>query len=420
MATCSIASPVSFGQVSLETVRRLLGPHPSPCLSLYLPTHRRVPDNTVDVPAFRHLVEALERAVLDTRTRDESDRLLHPFRQLEGDRAFWQHTRDGLAVLAADGRAQVFLLQRPVRPLALATSRFHTMPLLQIAASIDRFNLLTLTSRDARVYEGVATEAGVQQLDPVPLHDPSTGDTGGGGMDITRAEAIDEETFQPHRVQRGMGPSGLGFGSIVHGGAGSRQDDIDADTEIFLRHVDEVVHERVTKHSGLPLVLVALPRLATVFRGLSKNRLLLDDGVPHDVHLLPTGELPRLVAPLFAAARAARIARDVHTFMQARPRDLGSGDLSDIARAAVAGRVGTLLIEKDRYEPGWLDPATGAIANDGGIPSDLSRSGDQPAIRANDLFGTVAETVLLHGGGVVALERNEMPTESGVAAIYRY
>jgi hypothetical protein len=217
-----------------------------------------------------------------------------------------------------------------------------------------------------------------------------------------------------------MGPSGMAAGTIVHGGAGSKQDDIDADTEIFLRYVDEVVHERVTKHTGLPLVLVALPRLAARFRRLSKNRLLLDDGINKDVHLLPTQELPALVAPLFAAARAVRITRDVQTFEQARSRDLGSGDLSDIARAAVAGRVATLLIEKDRFEPGWLDPASGAIAGNGEMPADLSRSGDQPAIRTADLFGTVAETVLLHGGGVVAVEQSAMPTNSGVAAIYRY
>jgi hypothetical protein len=110
----------------------------------------------------------------------------------------------------------------------------------------------------------------------------------------------------------------------------------------------------------------------------------------------------------------------VDTFEQARPHDLGSGDLSDIARAAVAGRVATLLIEKDRFETGSLDPASGAIARDGEVPADLSRSGDQPAIRTTDLFGSVAETVLLHGGGVVAVDRKAMPTESGVAAIYRY
>jgi hypothetical protein len=349
-------------------------------------------------------VAALEMALSATQPPETILRLVHPFHELHTNREFWQHTRDGLAVLAADGTAQVFLLQRPVKPLALVTSRFHTMPLLRIAASIDRFNLLTLTSRAAHMYEGLATEAGVERLDPVPLHDLLTGGVGPagtGGMDVTRGEAVDEEALQPHRVQRGMGPSGMAAGTIVHGGAGSKQDDIDADTEIFLRYVDEVVHERVTKHTGLPLVLVALPRLAARFRRLSKNRLLLDDGINKDVHLLPTQELPALVAPLFAAARAVR-------------------DLSDIARAAVAGRVATLLIEKDRFEPGWLDPASGAIAGNGEMPADLSRSGDQPAIRTADLFGTVAETVLLHGGGVVAVEQSAMPTNSGVAAIYRY
>lgn len=412
--------PLAVSQISLEGVRRLLGRHASPCLSLYLPTHRRVPGNTVDLPAYRHLVEALELAVAGMQPRDAIERLIHPFHEIEGNHDFWQHTRDGLAVLAADGRAQVFLLQRPVQPLALATVRFHTLPLLRIAASIDRFNVLTLTSRAAHVYEGLATEAGVERLDPVPLHDPFAVGTTADGLGVTRGEAIDQETLQPHRVQRGIGPSGLGFGSIVHGGVGSRQDDIDADTEIFLRYVDEVVHERVTKHSGLPLVLVALPRLTNLFHSLSKNRLLLDKGIERDVHLLPEHELPDLVAPLFAAARRARIEHDVHTFLQARPRDLGSGDLSDVARAAVAGRVGTLLIEKDRIEPGWLDPITGAIQGDGEAPADLSRAGDRPAGRIADLFGSVAETVLLHGGGVVALERNAMPTESGVAAIYRY
>jgi hypothetical protein len=49
-----------------------------------------------------------------------------------------------------------------------------------------------------------------------------------------------------------------------------------------------------------------------------------------------------------------------------------------------------------------------------------TRTGDRAAVRADDLFGVVAETVLLHGGDVLALARNDMPTETGVAAIYRY
>jgi hypothetical protein len=37
-----------------------------------------------------------------------------------------------------------------------------------------------------------------------------------------------------------------------------------------------------------------------------------------------------------------------------------------------------------------------------------------------DVFGAVAETVLAHGGTIVSVPRFDMPTESGVAAIYRY
>jgi hypothetical protein len=416
---CS-APPIAIGQVSLETVRSLLGDHAHPCLTLYQPTHRRPPDNTVDLPAFRHLVESLDLALAMKEPREEISRLLEPFHLLAQDRSFWQHCGAGLAVLAADGAARAFVLQQPVTPLALATSRFHTMPLLRIAASLARFNVLTLTSRSAHVYEGVATDGGVERLTPVPLHDPAAAGAAATRPDFGRDEAVDAETFQPHRVHRGMGPSGLAAHGIVHGGAGSKQDDIDADTEIFLRQVDHVVHERITKQSALPLVLVALPRLAAVFRRLSGNRSLLARGIDKDPHLLPEAALAELVAPVLLEAREGRVADAVHTFEQARGRDLGSGDLSDIARAATAGRVATLLIEKDRFEAGWLDRATGAIAGDGPLPADLSRSGDLPALRTSDLFGAVAETVLLNGGDIVSLDRNAMPTESGVAAIYRY
>ena len=374
-------NPLSMRTLSAETVRELLGEHPVPCLSLLMPRHRNVPDNLVDRPAYRHLVEALEMALSFAHSRTEIERLLEPFHELGENVRFWEHTRDGLAVFAAAGTARVFLLPTPVKPLALVARRFHTLPLVRLVVGAERYNVLALTSREAHVYEGCLREGAADTLDPVPLHDS------GGPPEIGRADFVDAETWQPHRVQRGLGPSGLGTGSVVHGGTGSKQDDIDADTEIFLRQVDEVVHERVSRRSGLSLVLVALPRLAAMFRGLSKNSLLLEEFVPHDVHLLPAGKLPALVAPVFARARERLVEAELHRFAVARDRGLGAGDLSDI------------------------DRANGAIEPDGELPADLSRSGDTPALRTEDLLG---------GGDVLALEKIRMPTESGAVAIYRY
>ncbi|MEI6239338.1 MAG: hypothetical protein WCR51_03030 [Planctomycetia bacterium] len=414
MAPWFAGDPLEIVHLSPETVREAVAEHPAPCLSLGMPTHRKVPDNLVDRPTYRHLVEALEAALLLTHSRTETARLLAPLHTLGETVRFWEHTRRGLVVLAAGGKARVFLLPVPVKPMAMVASRFHTLPLVRLAASTDRYNLLVLTSREAHVYEGCLVDGTADTLDQVALHGPD------GPPALVRAEAIDAETYQPHRVFRGMGPAGLAAGSVVHGGTGSKQDDIDADTEIFLRYVDEIVHERVSRRSGLPLVLVALPRLAAVFRGCSMNRHLLDEFVPHDAHLLPPERLPELVAPVFARAHDRVIEHALRRFSVARDRGLAAGDLSDIARAAVTGKVSVLLLEKDRFEPGRFDRATGAIETDGAVPDDLSRSGDEPAMRTEDLLGALAETVLLHRGEILALDRIRMPTEGGVAAIYRY
>ena len=131
-------------------------------------------------------------------------------------------------------------------------------------------------------------------------------------------------------------------------------------------------------------------------------------------------ELATAVTDVFRRAYAARIDRELRAFARARDRGLAATDLADIARAAVAGQVATLLVEADRFETGRLDRDTGGVAFDGQTLTDLSRTGDRAAVRGDDLFGGLAETVLLHGGTVLTLARNDMPAESGVAAVYRY
>lgn len=387
--------------LSLASVRALLEPHRPPCLSLYMPTHRNVPANLVDIHQFRRLVDSLEAGLLLKHRRDEVDRLLDPFHRLDANATFWQHTLDGLAVLSSDGTAEVFRVQQPFQPLALSTDRFHTMPLVRVAASIGRFDVLALSSREARVYEGTT-----DLLDPFDLGDEAAA---GGPGTLSRWDFIDQDTFQAHRVRQRAGAMGS-----VHGGFGSKSDDVDADTERFFREVDRIVVDRVSNRSRLPLLLVAISEHASLFRKLSANPQLLAEGIATDPKMLEGAALVPLVRSVADAERRRRIERLVTLFSKARDEGRGSGDLSDIARAAVAGQVGTLLVEQDRIEPGKLDRATGAIEWGEDVETE---SGIE---LAGDLVGILAEEVLLRNGEIVSLRPIEMPTETGVAALYRY
>jgi hypothetical protein len=414
---------ISLERLSLDAVRSLVGPQESPCLSLCMPTHRRVPGNTVDRLVFSHLLETLEHSLARERRRDDVERLIAPMRRLHDDVHFWEHAQDGLVVLASAGHARVFVLQRPVPALALVGSRFHVMPLLRLAAGLEHFDLLVLTSRLARVFTGTVwhdpAADTIDRLDPLPIE---TGVAGPPVAELRRGDVVDEEVLQPHRVKHGMGPAGMAAVAAVHGGMGSKREDVDADTEIFLRYVDEVVHEQVSRRSALPLVLVAATRVATEFRRLSRNQLLLADRIDVDPHLMSADDLAAAVRPVFAAAQSRRIAGEREAFAQARDHGLGCADLSDVARAAASGRVATLLVETGRFETGRFDRVTGGIEPDGApvAAGDTSRTGAVAAAGGEDLFGAVAESVLLHGGTILALARIAMPTESGVAAILRY
>lgn len=405
---------ITIEPLTAAVVRDLLAPHIPPCLSLYQPTHRNVPGNAVDQPTFRTLVESLERPLAADRSAADVERLLRPFRDLASDAPFWRHTLDGLAVLAADGRARLFLLQTQVVPLAMVADRFHTLPLVRAVTAHERFHALALTSRTARVWAGRVwhdpSGEGSDRFDAVPLVAVPGSEP---VEDLTRPDVISPEAFEPHRVKHGLGTAGF-----VHGGYGSRRDDVDRDTEIFLRHVDTVVHEQASRPTELPVVLVAPARLAARFRGLSRNPHLLDERVDVDPHLLSADELRRLVVPVFTRARRARIDREVAAFTAARGHGLGSGDLAEVARAAVAGRVAALLVEADRHEIGRFDRATGAVEFAGfGGRGPVSA----PSMAAGeDVVAAVVETALTKGARVVTLAPVAMPAESGVAAIFRY
>lgn len=364
-----------------------------PCLSLYQPTHRTRPANQQDPIRFRNLVKALGDSLRQEYAKRDAGPLLDPFYELAGDSRFWNMTYDGLAVLGAPGLFRVYRLQRPVGELAVVAESFHLKPLLRILQSADRYHVLGLSRQKVELFEGNR-----DALDPVEF--------------IPEVARVIDEALEAGSKQRHLevwaydaGPAAAG----VRHGHGSGADLVAQEEERFFRAVDRAILDHYSRPSGLPLLLAALPEHHAGFRSISRNPMLMAGGIDTHPDSLSRADLRerawRVVEPYYLD----RLTGLIGMFEAARPRDLGTDDLAQAMRAAVAGRVATLLIEADRLVPGRADVATGRIEFD-----DLAH----PAV--DDLLDDLGETVLKTGGQVLVVPPEKMPTRLGLAAIFRF
>lgn len=385
--------------LTADVLRELLKRHEPPCISLYQPTHRANPDNLQDPIRYKNLVRDVERSLRERYSGREVRPLLEPLQALAADYDFWTHQWDGLAVLAAADRFEVFRLQRPVKELAVMADSFHLKPLLRIVQSADRYEILCLDRHEAKLFEG--NRDALDEMD--------TGD-----MPTTIKAALGEQLTDSHQAV-GVYGKRAGTGHLAHGGPasfpgiGGRKDEVDKDMERFFQFIDREVLDRFSRPSGLPLILAALPEYHTEFRRISRNPFLQPDGVmKHPASLTPEqlrAEVWQVVEPKYLA-RLARLTEDYHT---AAAAGMAASDLNDVAKAAAAMRIGVLLVEADRVIPGRFDLATGGIR-----PVPLA----DPEF--DDVIDDLAEAVLRTGGEVVVVPAGRMPTDTGLAATFRH
>jgi hypothetical protein len=218
-------------------------------------------------------------------------------------------------------------------------------------------------------------------------------------------DALGEEYSDPHLTVSSYGGVGKG---MVHG-QGSKKDEVKGDTERFFRAIDRGIWEHHSRPSGLPLLLAALPEHHSLFREVSHNKLLLEEGIKTNPDSHDLDQLRKLTWEVIEPIYLQRLKGFVETYHSERNRGLASDNIEDVAMAAIQGQVDVLLVEAERQIPGRLNKETGQVE---------AEPLDAPDI--DDLLDDLAEMVLKTKGEVVIVPKERMPTESGLAATLRF
>jgi len=365
-----------------------------PLVSLFQPTHRHFPENKQDKIVFKNLLRKIENSLKRAYKKDIIQSIIKPFYQIEEDmhKPFWNNTLDGIAVFASQNKCIVYNLPSPVKEFALVADSFHIKPLIQAFQSLERYQLLGLSRNRFTIFQG--NRHGFSEI------------VIGSDIPRTLEEVLGKQITEPYLTQGSYG--GVGGPAIYHG-HGDVKEEIDKDTEKYYRYVDRFILENYSEKSKLPLILVSLIENHSIFKRISHNPYLLEEGIDISYESLEPEQLEKKALKIIEPIIWEKTRKLMESYKNATEKSLGSSELSQVVKAAFESRVETVMFEEDRIIPGKIDENTGEI-----------NLGDINDPDCDDILDDLAELVLKNRGDIVVLPKDKMPSLTGVAAIYRY
>lgn len=378
-----------------ELLSELLSQEQAPCISIYMPARQSHPENLQDPIVFKKLVKQLDASLLQQYSVNQVRQYLKPLESLITDKSFWNHTTPGIAIFSAPGIFKMIGLQESVEEMAIVADSFHTKPLRQYLQTVGRYQVLGLSLSRIQLFEGNR-----HSLVEITLPEE---------MPKTLTAVLGKEITEKHSTVASYG--GVGNGSTdMHHGDGGIKDQVDNDTEKFFRFINKEIFENFSKPSGLPLILAALPEHHSLFHKINKNPLLLKESVYKNPEYISTDNLAKMAWEVMEPVYLLKIKNLAEQFSKAKANNMGSDDLVMTAAAVAAGRVATLLVEADRIIPGKItDNSTGSI-----------EKGPINNPETDDLLDDIASMATKMGSDVLVIPPHDMPSQTGLAATFRY
>jgi hypothetical protein len=377
-----------------KDLQELVEQHGEWSVSLYLPTHRSLPEARQDPIRFKNLLRQVENALsargLRTAARQQ---YLKPAQELLGDSSFWRYQSDGLAIFLSVDEFRKYRLPISFRELSVVSDRYHIKPLISLLSDDDRFFVLALSRNNVRLIEG--SRYGASEIDLENMPD--------GLKEILRSYDFEAQLQFHTRAQQAGGER-----AAVFHGQGGGIDDIKPKLVEYFRQIDEGLRERF-KSERAPLVLAGVHSLFPLYRQVSTYVNLLDQGVAGNPESLNAEDLCNraleIVEPHFLREREAASSR----YHELAGTGRTSNDLHEIVAAARAGRIEILFVAVGVQT--W-----GRLGDDGR----LIVIHEKPEAGDRDLLDLCAVHTLLNRGLVYADEPNAVLGGGRIAAVFRY
>lgn len=377
--------------LTLDQIKGLAQQTASPSISIFLPTHRSGQDAQQDPIRLKNLLRDAEKQLLDGGMGPrEAGALLQPAQALLDDANFWNHQHDGLAVFMSADDFHYYALPFSVEELLVVAQSYYVKPVLPLFTNNGHYYVLAISQNEIRLFEG--TRYGVGQID-LPEGTPES---------LEAALRLDgpQKTLQMH-------PGG--GGGMFHGqGPGDEEQKVWI--EQYLNLVDTSLKE-IFREQNAPLVLAGVDYLLPMYRKVSEYQNIMEEGITGNPDHLRPEELQEQAWRIVETYFQQETKKIVEQYQQLADTDKATDNVEEIVAAAFNGRVDKLILSVENQIWGAFNPKDGKVM----------RSSNGQSKKYNlALLDFTAMHTLQNGGTVCALSQDEMPTDSPIAAVFRY
>lgn len=230
----------------------------SPRISIYMPTHRMSPDNKQDPILFKNLLAEAKKSLENKYPRKDWEAIVARLDSMQEDTKFWNHTADGLAVLADALDVKSFRLEREVPSYVVVDDSFYLVPLLQYFDPMGNAYLMDLSKDRFTLYR--VSRNMIEEVD----------------QDLIKTSFA--ELFDDFDANADVNFGSYGGGNAAYHGHRAKPEEEEKDRDKYFRYIDAKL-PGVLRDEEIPVILAGIPDNTSEYKKLSKGDFYLDQTI---------------------------------------------------------------------------------------------------------------------------------------------
>ncbi len=374
--------------ITREDILNLASKENDVCISIYLPTHKMGKQVQQDPIRLKNLLSKAKDQLKEYEVKEQKiESLLEEPRKLLDKPLFWQHNEKGLALFISENEFEYYRIPHSFKERVMVEDHFLITPLVPMISKEGSFCILALSQKNVRLLK--CTRADVEEIE---LPDAPT----------------NMEEFKKYDVyEKNITAAGsTGSTNMFHGwGDGSVETDY---VKNYLKTIENDVTSILRKRND-PLILAGVNEAVAEYRKVNHYSRLMEQAIAGNPDPKSNEKVREEGWEIIESYFLKDMYSDIKRFGDLSGSDKQSDNLTEIVEAAYYGKIDSLFVPIGEHSWGWFD-----------VERDVVHHSKEPKNGEHDLINMAAIKTLTQSGDVYALEKDEMPSNSSIAAIFRY